>query len=116
MKFFMGMYDKKLKVFRHHYRLGLPMKFQKGNSLVMRIETEKDTAYLSLEPSSSGNVQMLYSGKHVSLPRTMMEKSGIGTDIMILGCGTRFEVWDRRKWEEYDRKNREQYIAELDTP
>ncbi len=113
MDFFMGNYGKKLRALTHHYMFVLPGNFPAVDSLVAGIETEEGIGYLFLEPSGSGNA--IYKNGRVLLPKAMVDDSGIGTDVVVLGCYNRIELWNRERWEKYDKKAWEQYVAELDT-
>ncbi len=104
MEFFMGNYGKKLRMSRHHYMFVLPEKFPAVGSLAAGIETEEGIFYLSLEPSGSGDE--VYKNGRVLIPKAFVDDSGIGTDIVVLGCYNRIEVWNREKWEKYLKTDR----------
>lgn len=111
---FMGNYDRIMKEFRGHYRLDLPYTFPKFSSLSISIEAEEGIPYLSLVPSDTDNVRLLWKGRKVSLPKLIADASGIGQEVSVIGCGSYFEIWNRRQWEEYINGAWEQYAAMLE--
>jgi MraZ protein len=41
----------------------------------------------------------------VLLPALLKEYAKIGRDVMVIGAGDHFEIWDKQKWEAYESKN-----------
>lgn len=39
------------------------------------------------------------------LPTNLIEYAGIKKDVVIIGVSTRFEIWSRENWEEYNNLN-----------
>ncbi|MGB9911179.1 MAG: division/cell wall cluster transcriptional repressor MraZ [Microgenomates group bacterium] len=39
------------------------------------------------------------------IPEKMMEYAGIKEEIVLIGAGDHFEIWDKKKWENYRGKN-----------
>ena len=37
----------------------------------------------------------------ILLPAQLKEYASISREIMVIGAGDHFEVWDRSRWEEY---------------
>lgn len=38
------------------------------------------------------------------IPEKMMEYAGIESEIVLIGAGDHFEIWDSQKWESYREK------------
>ncbi|MCL2678258.1 MAG: division/cell wall cluster transcriptional repressor MraZ, partial [Clostridiales bacterium] len=49
--------------------------------------------------------------KRALVPPVLREYAGLQRDIVIIGVGTRVEVWDRDKWREYSEKSAAEYEA-----
>lgn len=35
------------------------------------------------------------------IPQNLREYAGLTKDVVLIGAGTRFEIWDKARWEEY---------------
>ncbi len=40
----------------------------------------------------------------LNIPSNLVGYAGIKNSVVIIGVGTRIEIWDEKKWEEYYRK------------
>jgi MraZ protein len=58
--------------------------------------------------SGASEVEIDSQGR-VTLPHYLKEYGGISKDIVIIGVADRIEIWDRKKWEEFDEDNRERF-------
>lgn len=38
------------------------------------------------------------------IPEGMIKFAGIGNELVLIGAGDHFEIWDENKWEEYSQK------------
>jgi len=45
----------------------------------------------------------------VLIPPTLREHAGLEKDIVILGVGSRVEIWDKNRWEKYYSKSSSEY-------
>lgn len=48
----------------------------------------------------------------VLVPQMLREYAGLGDDIVVIGVGTRAEIWDRQAWEQY-LADKEQAYADI---
>lgn len=39
------------------------------------------------------------AGGRITLPETLCEEAGLSEDVVIVGLGRRFQIWDRARWE-----------------
>lgn len=39
-------------------------------------------------------------GGRITLPDSLCQEAGLGEDVVIVGLGARFQVWDRARWNE----------------
>lgn len=46
------------------------------------------------------NVRLDAQGRCI-IPQIMMEYAEIGSGVVIIGAGDHFEIWDKKRWEEY---------------
>ncbi|MBN2483681.1 MAG: division/cell wall cluster transcriptional repressor MraZ [Candidatus Omnitrophica bacterium] len=58
--------------------------------------------------SGASEVEIDSQGR-VTLPHYLKEYGAISKDIVIIGVADRIEIWDRKKWEEFDENNRERF-------
>jgi MraZ protein len=40
----------------------------------------------------------------ILMPALLKEYALIGRDVMVIGAGDHFEIWDKEKWEAYEKK------------
>jgi MraZ protein len=59
---------------------------------------------MTLNPDAQGRI---------SLPATLREFAGIRHEVMVVGTGTRAEIWSRERWQEYEKGFSDQLIEEL---
>jgi MraZ protein len=43
----------------------------------------------------------------VLIPVQLREEAGLDHEVMVVGALSKFEVWDRERWEEYERSTRQ---------
>ena len=43
----------------------------------------------------------------VLVPPHLRQQAGLESEIVYLGCGNYFEIWDRAVWEQYEREDDE---------
>lgn len=46
----------------------------------------------------------LDSQGRVRISQALMRYAGLGKDVILVGMGSRFEIWDRRRFEDIDNK------------
>ncbi|NMN00901.1 division/cell wall cluster transcriptional repressor MraZ [Bifidobacterium sp. DSM 109958] len=117
-------------------RMALPAKFraQLGGGLVMARGQERCVYVLpiaefrrvaaQIQRTSLGNkaareyLRIFLSGAtdevpdkqgRVLVPQMLRDYAGLGDDIVVIGVGTRAEIWDRASWEEYLSAKEEAY-------
>ena len=117
-------------------RMALPAKFrsQLGGGLVMARGQERCVYVLpiaefrrvaaQIQRTSLGNkaareyLRIFLSGAtdevpdrqgRVLVPQMLRDYAGLGDDIVVIGVGTRAEIWDRAAWEEYLSAKEEAY-------
>jgi len=39
------------------------------------------------------------AGGRITLPEALCEEAGLSTEVVIVGLGRRFQIWDRVRWE-----------------
>lgn len=39
-------------------------------------------------------------GGRITLPESLAQEAGLGDDVVIVGLGARFQIWDRARWNE----------------
>jgi MraZ protein len=49
----------------------------------------------------------------ISLPAHLREFAGLSHEVMLVGTGTRVELWSRERWAAYERELSDQLIEEL---
>lgn len=49
----------------------------------------------------------------VLLPANLRTFAGLSCNVMIIGVGTRAELWDREKWLQYNAEKDENYLNQL---
>ncbi|MBI3289594.1 MAG: division/cell wall cluster transcriptional repressor MraZ, partial [Elusimicrobia bacterium] len=50
---------------------------------------------LEVEPDAQGRILV---------PQYLKEHAGLRFDVLVQGAGTRAEIWDTRRWSDYERK------------
>lgn len=54
--------------------------------------------------SGAADCQIDKQGRTI-LPANLIEYAGIKKDIVIIGVSTRFEIWSKENWDEYNSSN-----------
>ena len=117
-------------------RLALPAKFrdQLGSSLVMARGQERCVYLLpqrefrriaaQIQRTSLGNraareyLRVFLSGAvdqdpdrqgRVLIPQMLREYANLGDDVVVIGVGTRAEIWNRASWQEYLDEKEQDY-------
>ena len=107
-------------------RMALPAKFQLGSGMVMARGQERCVYLLpqsefrriavQIQRTSMGNkaardyLRVFLSGAvdqepdkqgRVLVPQMLRDYANLGSDIVVIGVGTRAEIWNRQAWEDY---------------
>ena len=89
-------------------RMALPAKFrsQLGSGMVMARGQERCVYLLpqsefrriavQIQRTSMGDKQ-----GRVLVPQMLRDYANLGSDIVVIGVGTRAEIWNRQAWEDY---------------
>ena len=49
----------------------------------------------------AGQKPLAYDGGgRITLPEGLVQDAGLGEDVVIVGLGARFQIWDRARWNE----------------
>eukprot|EP01035_Chromulina_nebulosa_P003908 gene3908-5342_t len=57
-----------------------------------------------------GQKQLAYDGGgRITLPESLCQEAGLGEDVVIVGLGPRFQIWDRARWNA--RKDERRVLA-----
>ena len=59
-------------------------------------------AYLRVQLASTCELDVDKQGR-VQLPSQLLEKYGIGKDVVVIGVGDHMEVWDKKTYEDYEK-------------
>lgn len=59
-------------------------------------------AYLRVQLASTCELDVDKQGR-VQLPSQLLEKYGIGKDVIVIGVGDHMEVWDKKTYEDYEK-------------
>jgi MraZ protein len=49
----------------------------------------------------------------LSIPPVLREFAGIQHEVMVVGIGSRIEIWSRERWDAYEARLNDELIAEL---
>jgi MraZ protein len=49
----------------------------------------------------------------ILIPKNLKEYAGIITDVMIIGVGSRVEIWDKKKWDKYFKQKADTSFKKL---
>ncbi len=74
----------------------------------------KDTrSHLRIHFSSFDEIEIDKQGR-LQIPSKFLKKEGISQEVIIVGVLNHFEIWDRKRWNEYYDENyaRDEEIAE----
>ncbi len=70
---------------------------------------EKVSALPTAQPEARQLVRLVFSGAaeceldklgRINVPAYLREYAGLGAEATLVGVGTRFEIWDRTRWNE----------------
>lgn len=61
--------------------------------------------------SSSDNVEMDKQGR-INLPTKLIEYADLSKDVVLIGVGSRVEIWSRERWEGIDTFDDVEAVAE----
>ena len=90
-------------------RMALPAKFrsQLGQGLVMARGQERcvyllpfDEEYLRVFLSGAVDQEPDKQGR-VVVPQMLRDYADLGTEVVVIGVGTRAEIWNKQAWERY---------------
>lgn len=132
-----GQVDKKLD---YKNRLSFPYRFKKemGKTLIITQNMEGSLLVVSLArwqtllegtegkpftDSATRQIQRFLFGSAVEvelddkgrfiLPAHLKEYSGIGKEAVFVGVYNRVEIWDKTRWEEYNKKHLSKNISQI---
>ena len=73
----------------------------------------KNRDYLRLQFASTHEMDVDKLGR-VQIPTALLNKFNIGKEVIVLGIGDHIEVWDQKKYEEYEASIKDEFenIAE----
>ena len=73
----------------------------------------KNRDYLRLQFASTHEMDVDKVGR-IQIPTALLNKFNISRDVIVLGIGDHIEIWDAKKYEEYENSVREDFekIAE----
>ena len=73
----------------------------------------KNRDYLSLQFASTHEMDVDKVGR-IQIPTALLSKFNISRDVIVLGIGDHIEIWDAKKYEEYENSVRNDFekIAE----
>lgn len=73
----------------------------------------KNRDYLRLQFASTHEMDIDKLGR-VQIPTALLNKYGISREVIVLGIGDHIEVWDQKKYEEYEASVKDEFenIAE----
>ena len=57
----------------------------------------------------SGAIECPLKQGRILIPSNLRELAGLNKEVMLVGSLTRFEIWDRTKWEEEFKKDKETF-------
>ncbi|MFN3653654.1 MAG: division/cell wall cluster transcriptional repressor MraZ [Armatimonadota bacterium] len=81
----------------------------------LRGETLVDQRLLTLQRYFIGSaVTVTLDGQgRLSLPGVLREFAGIQREVIVVGTGTRVEIWSRERWDQYEQQLSDELIEEL---
>lgn len=73
----------------------------------------KSRDYLRIQFASTHEMDVDKLGR-VQIPTALLNKYGISRDVVVLGIGDHIEIWDQKKYEEYEASIKDEFenIAE----
>ncbi|HOZ02807.1 MAG TPA: division/cell wall cluster transcriptional repressor MraZ [Bacilli bacterium] len=71
------------------------------NTLPFNKKTARD--YLRVQLASVSELEIDKSGR-VQIPSLLLDKFQIGKEVVVIGMGDHIEVWNRKAYEEYEKK------------
>ena len=73
----------------------------------------KNRDYLRIQFASTHEMDVDKLGR-VQIPTALLNKYGISREVIVLGIGDHIEVWDQKKYEEYEASVKDEFenIAE----
>ena len=78
-------------------------------------QLKKETkAYLRFFYSSGVDCAIDKQGR-LLIPQTHRDYAGLQKDVVLVGVGTKIEIWDKQRWEEEFRKAQEGFDQTSDT-
>ena len=57
----------------------------------------------------SGAIECPLKQGRILIPSNLRELAGLNKEVMLVGSLTRFEIWDRTKWEEEFKNDKETF-------
>lgn len=71
------------------------------NTLPFNKKSARD--YLRVQLASTCDLEIDKSGR-VQIPSMLLDKFQIGKEVIVIGMGDHIEVWNRKAYEEYEKK------------
>ncbi|MCL2816794.1 MAG: division/cell wall cluster transcriptional repressor MraZ [Clostridiales bacterium] len=82
------------------------------NDKAKKLSLTNQAARAFLRTLYSGAMDVeLDSQKRALIPPALRKYAGLERDVVIIGVGTRVEIWDKDKWSEYSEKSAAEYEA-----
>lgn len=91
-------FDGALAIFKEEAFLDLG---KKANSLPFNKKSSRD--YIRLQLSSSFELEVDKHGR-IQLPQLLLNKYHVGKEVVVIGVGDHFEVWDKKVYLEYENR------------
>lgn len=81
----------------------------------LRGESLVDQRLLTLQRYFIGSaVTVTLDGQgRLTLPNVLREFAGIRHEVIVVGTGTRVEIWSRERWDQYEQQLSDELIEEL---
>ena len=73
------------------------------------VTSEEARRYLRVFLSGASDESVDKQGR-VLLPQLLREYAGLNKELVIIGVGSRAEIWDAQSWSEYLAKNEESFV------
>lgn len=80
-----------------------------GKLQALPFTRSENRAFLRLFFSGAAECEMDRQGRCV-LPSHLREYAGLAGDVVIVGVGSRVEIWSQERWETYSREAGQQYV------
>ena len=101
-------FDGSLSLYNEERYLELVKEFSR-----LSFNQQKVRDYLRIQFASTHEMDVDKLGR-VQIPTALLNKYGISREVIVLGIGDHIEVWDQKKYEEYEASVKDEFenIAE----